>query len=49
MQNAHAVPMLYSKRNVLFAHAVPIQFAFFFLLGLTLYVCKYSVNYVFML
>lgn len=49
MQNAHAVPMLYSKRNVLFAHAVHIQFAFFFLSGLTLYVREYGVNYVFML
>lgn len=49
MRYTHSTPMSYKKRFVPNTHSTPIQFAIFFLSGLTLYVCKYSVNYVFML
>ena len=49
MRYTHSAPMSYKKRFVPNTHSTPIQFAFFFLSGLMLYVCKYSVNYVFIL
>lgn len=49
MRYTHSAPMSYKKRFVPNTHSTPIQFVFFFLSGLTLYVYKYSVNYVFTL
>lgn len=48
MRYTHSTPMSSKKRFVPNTHSTHIQFAFFFISGLTLYVCKYSVNYVFM-
>ena len=49
MRYTHSTPMGFKKRFVPNTHSTPIQFAFFFLSGLTLYVYKYSVNYVYIL
>lgn len=49
MRYTHSTHMSFKKRFVPYTHSTHIQFTFFFSSGLVLYVCKYSVNYIFVL